>query len=85
VKQGVLTLSIINTHATLPIEADINLGSTSVTGLTQTVLAADDITAHNTFDEPGRVQPQTSALPSNGSWRHQFPSASVTVFRAQIR
>jgi alpha-N-arabinofuranosidase len=84
VKQNVLTLSIVNTHATLPIEAEIALGQASVRELSQTVLTADDITAHNTFDDPNRVRPQANQLSAASSWRHEFPPASVTVLQAKL-
>jgi alpha-L-arabinofuranosidase len=69
----------------LPVEASINLPDAEVIELKETTLAGDDITAHNTFDDPSRVTPRSRSIDVKGKWSQQFPAASVTVFTARIR
>ncbi|HVF10486.1 MAG TPA: alpha-L-arabinofuranosidase C-terminal domain-containing protein [Abditibacteriaceae bacterium] len=83
-KDGVLTLSVVNPNATEPVEASIELRGGACSGVSVTVLADADIHAHNTFDAPDALQPQTSTLDVSGEWRHTFPPASVTVLRARV-
>jgi alpha-N-arabinofuranosidase len=85
VRDGVLTLSVVNPHATLPAEATIEIGGASLREAELSVLTHDDLTAHNTFDEPEALAPTTSRLEAFGSGtRHVFPPASVTVMRGPL-
>jgi len=84
-KEAVLTLSVVNPHATQAVEASIELSGVTCSGASVTVLTDSNIHAHNTFDAPDALQPQTTSLDLSGSdWRHTFPAASVTVFRARV-
>jgi alpha-N-arabinofuranosidase len=86
VRDRVLTLSVVNPHATLPAEAAIDLvGAASIGESELSVLTHDDLTAHNTFDEPDNLAPTTRRLDGwTGSTRHVFPPASVTVMRGPL-
>jgi alpha-N-arabinofuranosidase len=85
VKDGVLTLSVVNAHASEPVEAAIRLQRASVAAATALELMHVDIHAHNTFDTPDIVQPITRALePPSGEWRHLFYPGSVTVLKVKL-
>ena len=50
-----------------------------------TVLAAKDVHAHNSFDEPRSVEPHTFKLKEDGTLtEHTFPAASVTKFEVLL-
>lgn len=83
-KMGVLTLSIVNPHAMLPMEAAIELRDRGVHEVTMSVLTDSDIAAHNTLAAPHRLQPAATTLQINNEWRHTFPPASVTVFKSRL-
>jgi alpha-N-arabinofuranosidase len=84
IKQGMLTLSVVNTHASLPVEATIDFGNACIGDVQVSLLAADDITAHNTFDEVDRVRPRTETMTVSPSCHYTFAPASVTVLRAHL-
>jgi alpha-L-arabinofuranosidase len=81
--QGKLTLSVVNTHASLPVDAALDLRGRTLRDVSVRVLADEDIAAHNTFAEPQRVQPKSVAVDEELS-RITLPPASVTVIGAQI-
>lgn len=83
-KDGVLTLSVVNPHVDSPIEATIELLGGKAEKAEVTVLKHEDIHAHNTFDAPETLTPQTSTVDLNSECRHAFAPASVTVFRARL-
>jgi alpha-N-arabinofuranosidase len=79
---GVVTLSVVNPHATLPVEADIELRGVAARGATIEQLRHDELTAHNTFDDPDAVLPtEHDAEPIGPTWAYRFPPASVSVLR----
>jgi alpha-N-arabinofuranosidase len=55
-----LTLTLVNTHATERIELPIDLRNRKARDVTQTVLTHKELNAHNTFDNPHEVRPNTS-------------------------
>lgn len=83
IKDGVLTLSVVNPHTSQPMEADIRLrGGGAASTASVTTLASEDLEAHNTFDQPDALVPETRAIRLNGNrWSYTFPPASVTVMR----
>jgi len=84
-KDHTLTLSIVNSHADTPIEATICLNGIVAKAVSLTTLSHDDILAHNTFDAPARVIPQTMLLDMTGDeWTHRFAPASVNVFKIAL-
>jgi alpha-N-arabinofuranosidase len=84
-KGNVLTLSVVNPHATSSSEAVIELRGGECKEASVTTLTHTDIHAHNTFDAPDVVRPITFALEARGrEWRHTFAPASVTVFRITL-
>ena len=81
-KADLLTLSVVNPHATLPVEAAIDLHGSRLREATISVLTHQDLTAHNTFESPQTLRPQTQAWESTDA--HVFPPASVTVIRGRL-
>ena len=82
VKDGTLTLSVVNAHTTWPIAATLELSGRTLADVTVDTLADDDLTAHNTVDAPDRLTPVRSTPPFAGT--HTFPPASVTVLRGRL-
>ncbi len=82
VKDGGLTLSVVNVHSSWPVEATLDLSGRALADVTIDTLADDDLAAHNTFDAPDRLTPVRTAPPFTG--RHTFPPASVTVLRGRL-
>jgi alpha-N-arabinofuranosidase len=81
-KDGILTLSVVNPHASQPTEATVRLRGGAATTASVTTLASEDLRAHNTFDQPNALVPQTRALRLDAdNWSYTFPPASVTVMR----
>ena len=80
VRDGALTVSLVNTHAEEPLDLVLALLGADGTIATRTTLASDDIHAHNTFDEPTRVAPRVEHpdLAADGA-TVTLPPASVTT------
>ncbi len=79
-KGDTLFLTVVNPHATEPVETTIELrGAGEARSASASVLTHHDIHAHNTFDEPDTVAPVEEALSISGkTLHHTFPAASVT-------
>jgi alpha-L-arabinofuranosidase len=72
-------LTVTNTDLRQPREVAIGIGRQSIASVTATVLAATDVHAHNTLQEPTRVSPRSAPAKASGSTVvHSFPPASVT-------
>lgn len=86
IKDGTLTLSVVNLNIDTPVDAEITLDGALAGEIALAWLSHDDILAHNTFDQPDTLVPRRATLsaPSPGSWRHTFPPASVSVFTARL-
>jgi len=79
VREKTLTLTIVHTHVDEPFEAEISLRGGSVREARQTVLTHSDIRAHNTFENPKEVVPQSAPLDLSGNrLRVTFAPRSVT-------
>ena len=59
-----LHLTVVNPHASLPIEAKINLKRKAVE-VSSSVLTHGELNAHNTFDEPDAIVPTTQSFDSH--------------------
>jgi len=79
-RDGALTVSLVNTHASESLDVTLALYGADGTIETRTTLAGDDIQAHNTFDEPARVAPHVEHpdLAADGA-TVTLPPASVTT------
>jgi len=79
IKDKVLTLTIVNPHATEPREAEIVIRGANPKSLEATVLTNPDLHAHNTFDHPDSVLTKTqSHAVTSLPLRYVFAPASVT-------
>jgi len=86
VNEGVLTVSIVNPRATLPIEATVELrGAGGDVEADARVLTHDDITAHNTFDDPAVVEPAAQPVRLGSASPVGLKPASVSVLRCRLR
>jgi alpha-L-arabinofuranosidase len=85
IKNSVLTLSVVNAHANLPVEATIDLKGRHFGQPSARVLSNADITAHNTFNSPMTVEPRLAPIDLLLIGQQTFPPASITVFTAQLR
>lgn len=84
-RDGVITLSLVNTRADEPAEVDILLRGGACRDAAVRVLADADIHAHNTFEEPKAVEPRSAKPPEPGTClTYTCPPASVTVLRLTV-
>ncbi len=67
VKGKVLTLTLTNPHLTDALDSEIVLrGGATATSVEATVLTADEIHAHNTFEQPNTVEAKSATATANG-------------------
>ena len=84
-KDKTLTISVVNPDVSQPREAEIHLLGAEVTSGQATILATQDIHAHNTFDHPDAVKPRTESWsPSGRTAKFTFPAASVTLLQLKL-
>ena len=81
-----LTLTVVNPHASEPVEAEIALRGGSAREARRRVLTAADIHARNTFETPRAVEPGAAAAAPAGGPRlvHRFAPASVTLLQLSL-
>jgi alpha-N-arabinofuranosidase len=81
-----LTLSVTNADTRRPVQALLEIPGRPLHNVEveQTQLTAEDIHAHNTFDAPREVTPTDEFVRIGQDWRHDFPPASVSVFRVKL-
>jgi alpha-L-arabinofuranosidase len=86
IKDGTLTLSVVNLHADAPVDAEIVIDGAAADQIAVAKLSHTDILAHNTFDQTNTLVPLRASLSvqAPGSWRHSFPPASVSVFTVRL-
>jgi alpha-L-arabinofuranosidase len=79
IKGKVLTLTMTNPHLTDARDAEIVLrGGVTPSSVEATVLTADDIHAHNTFEQPNTVTAKNATASVSGKVvRHTIPPSSV--------
>jgi alpha-N-arabinofuranosidase len=66
-KGNVVTLTVVNSDVRSPKETRVALRRMSVQRARGTVLAANDMHAHNTFDQPEEVRPEELTIAGKGS------------------
>ncbi len=87
-KDGIINISLCNLDPTQAAAIDLELrGIEASYEAAGTILAADDMHAHNTFANPERVKttPWTDAGYAEGRVRATLPAASVAVLRLTPR
>ena len=73
-----LTVTLVHTHASEPAEVSFSIRGGSADHVEQTVLTHKTLSAHNTFENPHEVVPQTSSTPHRGAtFTCVLPPASV--------
>jgi alpha-N-arabinofuranosidase len=80
-----LVITVVNPHVADPGTAEISLRGGAARSVQVTVLAAQDIHAHNDFDHPSEVVPKTESAAVSGSrfvWT--FKPASVTKLEIEL-
>jgi|SRR5271165_4065878 len=74
-----LQLTAVNPHVSEARETRINLRGARIVSASATWLASPDIHAHNTFDQPTALGPQSKMIPlKESALTYVFPPASVT-------
>jgi alpha-N-arabinofuranosidase len=85
VKGQWLTVTLVHTHASEPIDVAINLGEASAAEVQLLTLTHEELNAHNSFETPDRVVPRRQVFGGQGSvLRHTLPKASVTRFDIRL-
>ncbi|MCI0488847.1 MAG: hypothetical protein L0229_19825 [Blastocatellia bacterium] len=80
-----LTLTVTNPHLTEAREAEIAIRGRRVESARARVLAAPDVYAHNTFENPRAVEPRDEQVSlSAGALRYRFAPASVTRLQMEL-
>ncbi len=84
-KGNILTLTVTNLSPDSPKASDIVVRGGRIRNISVTTLAAADVHAHNSFDNPRSVEPSTKTLAVAGQTiEHTFAPASVTKFEVTI-
>ena len=83
-KSKVLTLTVVNPHATEARETEIAVRGASIQSVTSTFLTATDIHAHNSFENPQALMPKGSQVNAKGGSALNYRFAPASVTRLQI-
>jgi alpha-N-arabinofuranosidase len=80
IKDKRLTLTVVNPHVSEPRETEIAIRGAAASSVQAMTIAAPDIHAHNTFEQPTAVRPRDERVtkPRDRMIVHTFPPASVT-------
>jgi alpha-N-arabinofuranosidase len=80
---GLVHVSIVNAHAKQPVVLRCELNDVDASRVSGRVLTAQELDAHNTFDESDRVKPATfdGASLEDGKLAAEIPPRSVVVLR----
>lgn len=79
VRENQVCVTAVNTHPTEPVELEVELYRARWSSAEATLLAADDIHAHNTFADPERVRlsPSQELAPDGDRVRVHLPAGSI--------
>jgi len=84
-RDGTLTVTVVNPHATDARNCAITLKGGTVRDVRATVLSSTDLRAHNSFDRPDALAPRDETVSvRSGSVQYRFAPASVTRLRMQL-
>jgi alpha-N-arabinofuranosidase len=86
VRASQLCVTVVNTHPTQPVELDLQVFASKLNEAEVVALAADDMHAHNTFDQPERVHlfPASTLVSREQSLRVTLPPGSVTRITGKL-
>ena len=81
-----MTLTVVNPHIDRPVTTEIAVAGATISSYKGTVLAEQDVHAHNDFAHPNAVHPNAAATasPAGGRLTHTFPPASVTTLQITL-
>ena len=79
--EGITHVSIVNAHAKEAIELNCELQDIEAGSVTGRILTAEELDAHNTFEQPERVKPASfsGASLKEGKLTADIPPRSVVV------
>ena len=84
-RNGTLTLTVVNSGARSPVEATIALPSVTIESASARQMSAPSLGACNTFDDPDTLQPQTVEIRAEGDcFTMEFPPASVSAISIKL-
>jgi alpha-N-arabinofuranosidase len=84
-RDKLLTVTVVNPHATEPRECAVSVRGAAVRDARAIVLASSDLRAHNSFDRPNAIGPRDlEAGIRSGAIVQTFPPASVTRLQLTI-
>ena len=79
-KDGKVYVALVNTNPGQPVEVNLNVSGSTVTGATGRILTSDKMDAHNTFKSPQAIKPAPySAKANGGKLSLSLPAKSVVV------
>jgi len=80
-KDGLITLSLANTHPNEPLQVLVDVRGAQVSQATARVLSHAELNAHNTFEAPETLAPQPleATLGSDGALSLLLPAKSIAV------
>jgi len=85
IKNGMVTISLVNTSATDAQDAVVQLRGGACAGVAARLLSAAEMHTVNTFEEPETITPQSTTVRISGGELHlSLPAASVTVLRGRL-
>ena len=80
-----LTLTVVNPHVSEPRETEVVVRNAEIRSCRARILTANDIHAHNTFDDPRRVEPRDEDVSLSGKTLvYRFAPASVTRLQLDL-
>jgi alpha-N-arabinofuranosidase len=82
---GRVHVSIVNVHAKRAVELSCEVQGIEATSVRGSILTADELDAHNTFDSPDRVKPQAFevATMEQSRLRARIPPRSVLILAVE--
>jgi len=85
IKGGKLTVTLVNSHYSDDIEAELKLFTDEPIRITRRVeLKAPDPHMYNTFEEPDNVRPLEIAIGAGTDFKITVPAASVTLLEIEV-
>jgi alpha-N-arabinofuranosidase len=73
-----MALTVVNPHTQNAQETEITIRGARISDARATVLTANDVHAHNTFDQPHALEPTEKPVQSASPFVYSFAPASVT-------
>lgn len=85
INESKLHISLVNTSVKQPILVTFEIVKGAARNGKVTILTHEDIHAHNTFDKPSEVVPQSYTFAAKGSsFTYKLPAASIAMFELEM-